>query len=213
MLFLTVLRDGNEEQRCGAHADEELSLVSAAASGDRPAFERLVEKYAPFVCRTVFYSVGNSADAEDLTQEIFLKVWRGLPDFGGRSQFLTWLTRIARNTCTDYIRKKQRSPKTEPLMFAVSDDGEESEIPIQDTDPARDPTTAAERKEDAFLLRQAMCRLSEEHRTLILLRDLEGYSYEQIAGMLGIEVGTVKSRLSRARAKLREMLAAYGMFD
>ena len=58
-----------------------------------------------------------------------------------------------------------------------------------------------------------MCRLSEEHRTLILLRDLEGYSYEQIAGMLGIEVGTVKSRLSRARAKLREMLAAYGMFD
>ena len=213
MLFMTVLRDRNEELHRDAHADEDLTLVSAAAGGDRLAFERLVEKYASFVFRTVSFSVGNPADAEDLTQEIFLKLWRGLPEFGGRSRFLTWLVRIVRNACADYIRKKQRSVKTEPLLSDRNGDGEDEEMPLYDTDPMRDPQAAAERKEDTLLLRQAMLQLSEEHRTLILLRDLEGYSYEEIAGMLGLALGTVKSRLSRARAELREILSEYGMFD
>ena len=213
MLFMTVLHDKKEEQQQCVHTDEDGALVRAAADGDRHAFEQLVEKYEGFVYRTAYMAVGNSADAEDLTQEIFLKLWRGLHDFRGHARFLTWLSRIARNTCTDHIRKKQRSVREEPLSAPISDDAEESALPLPDTDPTRNPHEAAVRDEDVRLLRQAMGRLSEEHRMLIVLRDLEGYSYERIAQTLAIDVGTVKSRLFRARAKLREALAALGMFD
>ena len=210
MLFMTVDRDEKEEQLRDPEHGEDIRLLRAAADGDRDAFETLVYKYERFVYRSAYYAVGNAADAEDLTQEIFLKLWRGLSGFRGQSQFLTWLARIVRNTCADHIRKKRRVVPAESLSF-VSDDGESTDRELHDTDPQNDPSQAADRSENVRLVRQAMAMLSEEHRTLIVLRDIEGYSYEKLARTLGLEEGTVKSRLYRARAQLRQNLLSLGM--
>ena len=111
MLFMTMDRDKKEEQQRYPEQGEDLRLIRAAADGDRDAFEALVRKYERFVYRTAYYAVGNTADAEDLTQEVFLKLWRGLSGFRGQSHLLTWLSRIARNACADHIRKKKEVKK------------------------------------------------------------------------------------------------------
>ena len=212
MLFMTMDRDEKDEQRQHTEPSEDVRLIRAAADGDRDAFEALVYKYENFVYRTAYYAVGNAADAEDLTQEIFLKLWRGLSGFRGQSHILTWLARIARNTCADHIRKKKRTVPSESLTFAA-DDGETADRDLRDNDPQNDPTQAADQSENVRLVRQAMAMLSEEHRTLIILRDMEGYSYERLARTLGLEEGTVKSRLFRARAHLKQILLSLGMTE
>lgn len=213
MLFMT--RDGDDapEQQRAVGPDEDTRLARAAADGDTHAFEQLIRKYERLVYRTAFYTAGNAADAEDLTQEILLKLWHGLSEFRGEARFLTWLLRIARNTCADHLRKKQRSVQTEPLSYPS--ETEENSAPQEpvDTAPERDPHTAAAGRENAQILRRAMAQLSEEHRMLIILRDVEGTSYERMAAVLGLEIGTVKSRLFRARAQLKEYLSALGIFD
>lgn len=213
MLFMT--RDSGtdaQQQRCDGN-DEDTLLARAAAGGDVQAFERLIRKYERLVYRTAFYAAGNVQDAEDLTQEILLKLWHGLSDFRGEARFLTWLTRITRNSCTDYLRKKQRSVQTETLSLSHDPDEDVPGREPQDTTPECDPHTAVSERERAVLLRRAMAQMTEEHRQLIILRDMEGVSYERMAAALGLEIGTVKSRLFRARAQLKELLAAWGMFD
>ena len=212
MLFMTMDRDKKEEQQRYTEQGEDHSLIRAAADGDCDAFETLVGKYERFVYRMVYCAVGNASDAEDLTQEVFLKLWRGLSGFRGQAQVLTWLSRIVRNACADHIRKKKRTVPTESLTSAADDEDTVMREP-QDCDPENDPSAVTVRGEDARLLRQAMAMLPEEHRTLIILRDLEGYSYEKLSRTLGLEEGTVKSRLSRARAQLRQTLVSLGMFD
>ena len=212
MLFMTMDRDKKEEQQRYPEQGEDLRLIRAAADGDRDAFEALVRKYERFVYRTAYYAVGNAADAEDLTQEVFLKLWRGLSGFRGQSHLLTWLSRIARNACADHIRKKKRTVPTESLSLAA-DDGDAADRDLPDGDPLRDPMQATDQSENIRLVRRAMAMLSEEHRTLIILRDMEGYSYARLAAVLGLEEGTVKSRLFRARAKLKQILLSLGMSD
>ncbi len=205
MLFLTLHGD-----RPG---DEDDALVRAARGGDDRAFETLIGKYEKRIYRIAYFSVGNAEDAADLTQEILLKVWHGLPHYHGDARFGTWLVRIARNACCDYARKKQRMPQTQPLDLMADAEEEIPHRDVPDTAPDADPHAVYSRREDRVQVHAAMAQLSEEHRMMIVMRDINGDTYERIAAALGLEVGTVKSRLSRARARLRQLLAESGFFE
>ena len=214
MLFMTQ-KDTDGERNTHQEEDcrEDAALVSAACAGDGHAFEKLVRKYEKFVYRTAYYSAQNAEDAADLTQEIFMKVWHGLPTFGGQGRFLSWLARIARNTCCDYVRSRHRAVQTQPLDLAIGEEDDPPCCEIQDPSPDADPHMVLHRKENADLIREAMSQLSAEHRMMIVMRDIDGDSYETIASALDLEIGTVKSRLSRAREKLRGLLAERGFFE
>lgn len=207
MLFMTEKDAADDVLSEPDTADEDAALVRSAAAGNTHAFEQLIGKYERLVFRSAFYAVGHEEDAADLTQEILLRVWHGLPSFRGNARFLTWLTRIIRNTCADHLRKKRRTVQTESLS-AMPD---EEEIPIPepaDPAPESDPHAVYEKQETAGRVRDALQAMPEEYRILILMRDVEGMTYETIAGALGCEIGTVKSRLHRARALLRSHLAS-----
>lgn len=213
MLFMTH-RDDNDGRgaKQGACADEDAHLVLAAQSGDRDAFETLIRRHERLVYRIAFCTVGNPEDAADLTQEILLKVWHGLPNFRKNARFLTWLTKLTRNACADFLRRKRRSLPTHPLSLFRDDDEEIPPGEMRDFATDSDPHEVFAQKERVTAVRAAMQKLSEEHRTVIVLRDIEGASYETIAAVLELEVGTVKSRLSRARACLKSILESEDFF-
>ena len=213
MLFMTQRAAADRKIHREEDSGEDAALVRAACAGDGHAFEKLIRKYEKFVYRIAFYSVRNAEDAADLTQEILLKVWHGLPTFGGQGTFLSWLARIARNTCCDYAREQHRTVQTQPLDLMVGDGDDSPHGEIRDPSPDADPHAVLHRRENADLIRDAMSHLSAEHRMMIVMRDIDGDSYETIAQKLGLEIGTVKSRLSRAREKLRQLLADRGFFE
>jgi RNA polymerase sigma-70 factor (ECF subfamily) len=163
-------------------------------------FEAIVKTHQKRVYNTCLRICGNPDDAFDLSQEVFLKAWRGMDGFRGEAETGTWLYRLTVNACTDFMRRKARRG------VAVSLD--ETEIPLPD---ARfEPSAALERKELARELETALTHLSVEHRQIITLRETAGLSYGELAELLGIEEGTVKSRLARARLTLREILRKSG---
>lgn len=205
MLFLTLRDD-----RTG---DEDAALVRAARGGDDRAFETLIRKYERLIYRIAYTTARDAEDAADLTQEILLRVWHGLSSYHGDARFLTWLVRIARNTCCDYVRKQQRTPVTQPLELMRDAEEDAPHGELHDPAPDADPHAVYSRQERQTMLRDAMARLSEEHRMMIVMRDINGDTYETIAAALGLETGTVKSRLSRARARLRELLTDAGFFE
>lgn len=184
----------------------ENSLVELAKSGDEQAFETLVKKYETFVCAACLAVLHDREDAFDASQEAFLKVWRSLPAFKGDSAFSSWLYRIAKNTALDMLRAKKRKP-----AFSLTDDDDEVRD-VPDTSDTVSPEKALLSGEKRTVLANALQKLNEEHRAVIRLRDIEGFSYGEIAEKLGIEEGTVKSRLFRARSALRDILTAENYF-
>ncbi len=186
------------------------ALVERAKNGDEAAFGVLVETYERFVYHTAIRSLracgGKSEDGEDVAQDAFLKAWRSLPAFRGECAFTTWLYRITVNCARDHCRIEGRHPT---VSMTVSDDqsGEEElqlDIPVTEGDTV--PESAVDRKETARLVREAIGALPEDMRTVLLLRDMEDLPYADIAELLHLEVGTVKSRLNRARLALRQLL-------
>jgi len=147
--------------------------------------------------------LGNFADAEDITQEIFLKVFKSIKNFNGSSSFYTWLYRISVNECIDLIKKNKKVIQfSTDAPINVNDD--EIERDIKDT--GRSPEEEYEIIELRKEIEKALNHLSQEHRTMIVLRDIQGFSYEEIAVMLKTPEGTVKSRINRARNALKELL-------
>ena len=207
MLFLFAMHNDKDNPRA-AQDDEDLVFVRAAAGGDTDAFSHLVSKYERLVYRTAYCIVGDDEDAADLSQEIFLRVWRGLASFRADARFSTWLLRIARNVCADSLRQKQRTAPTESLLL-IRDDEEQTYDP-PDLSPDADPHAIYEMKETSADVCSALRAVSEEHRMLLLMRDVDGMSYEAISACLGLEIGTVKSRLYRAREQLRQILRNKG---
>ena len=190
---------------------EDALLVKQATDGDAQAFGKLVEKYESFVYRTVFYDLKSHEDAQDISQEVFIKAYRALNSFRSDSEFTTWLYRICKNTVYDYLRKVSKE-KTVPLSDLSNPDENEREFEIADTSGAFDPEKNVVSNERKEIIHSAINSLSEEHRTVIVLRDIEGYSYSQIADLMSLEEGTVKSRLSRARAALKKKLEDKNLF-
>ena len=179
-------------------------ILARARRGELDAFEELVRQYEKRVYAVALRASGSPEDAADITQEVFLRAWRSIESFRGDSGFSTWLFRITMNLCVDHARHKNAQPQTQPLVVGEED----AERPIPDTAPT--PEEHLENSELGRELAAALDEVSEEHRRIVLLRDVSGLSYTEIAEVLEISEGTVKSRLSRARIALRTILLRRG---
>ena len=184
---------------------DEQKLISLASRGDQAAFEQLLDHYQKPVYHQALRLVGNPEDAADVTQEVFLKVWKHLPSFRGESSFSTWLYRLTDNAALDLIRREKKRRGDASL------DDEESSLTLP-ADPAPTPHQAVERKELHQAVADGLAQLSEEHRQVLIMREVNGLSYEQIADILDLSPGTVKSRIARARISLAKFLQKTGNF-
>lgn len=187
--------------------DEELSLVKKAQSGDTDAFEKLLTQHEKLVYNLCLRSLGNAHDAQDAAQEAFIKAWTSLGSFRGDSKFSVWLYRIANNVCLDALRRR----RTDTVSLTQTD-GTGDEVELEIADESASPERLLEQKERSAALHSALARLPEDYRRVLLLRETAGLSYEEIAQTLGMDMGTVKSRIFRARKKLCTILSEDGNF-
>jgi len=184
-------------------SEGEKLLLDRSKSGDVAAFEQLIEGYQRKIFNIALRIVGNYDDAGDLAQEVLIRIYKSIRNFKEQSSFSTWVYRITTNVCLDEIRKRKNRKVIsldEELKF---DDGEMSRQ-IASDDPL--PEDTAERSELREIVNNAINSLSEEHRVVIILRDIQGFSYEEIAEMVKCPEGTIKSRINRARQALRNIL-------
>ena len=187
------------------------ALVARAQRGDREAFDGLVELYSPQVYNLALRVTGSREEAEDCVQDAFLRAFCALRTFRGEAAFSTWLYRVALNVATDAARKRARSP-----LPATELAREDSDEPPPDLDriaggavpEAHGPDSMFVTKQRRLIVLKAIARLPEHQRAVVILYDLQGIPYEEIARILKTRVGTVKSRLNRARLALRDLLAA-----
>jgi RNA polymerase sigma-70 factor (ECF subfamily) len=175
-------------------------LINDCLRGDAAAFAVLVRRYQDRLFNTVYRLIGNADDAQDVVQEAFLSAYQSLGGFKGDSLFFTWLYRIAVNTAISFKRKQR---------VAVSlNGGVEGQNGIEPADlsEASRPGHALEQLEQERRIQKALNRLSAEHRAVLILKDMEGQKYEQMAEILEVPIGTIRSRLHRARMELRDLL-------
>ena len=179
------------------------ALVARAQSGDYRAFEELVRRYRNEVFALAHHFVHNREDAWDVAQEVFIKAHRALRHFRGDAAFKTWLMRITSNQCKDYLKKRRL--ETVPFDEAVETKaGSRAQL---------DPGRASEARETGEAILKAVDALPMKHRTAFVLREFEGLSYEEMAGVMACSVGTVMSRLHHARKKLQRALTQMGVWE
>ena len=186
-------------------AGDDRTLVKAAQTGDAQAFRALVERYQRRVVQLALAMTKDADEAMDIAQETFVRVHRYLPSFKGDSSFFTWTYRIATNLCLDSARRRGRSERVEM-------DESDAEIEARMDPPSAalaGPQRAALNAELKAKIDDALASLSENHRAILLLRELDGLSYEELAKVLGIRKGTVMSRLFHARLKMQRKLREY----
>jgi len=189
----------------GARQDDS-ELVSAVVAGRSDAFDLLVDRYHGRIYGVIHRMVGDREKAMDLTQETFLKAWKGLAGFGGQSSFYTWLYRIARNAVMSQGRYESARPKIRVSLDESDGSGDDTPRRIDPEDKGDLPTDSLLAEEQKLLVTSAIEDLPSEFREIIVLRDMEDCSYEEIAELLDIPIGTVRSRLHRARMELKERL-------
>jgi RNA polymerase sigma-70 factor, ECF subfamily len=200
---LPVMEAAPAAVRAGPGEATDAELVIRSQGGSTEAFEILVTRYRGRIYAMTLNLTGNDADAWDLSQEVFIKAWRSLPRFEARSQFFTWIYRITHNVVIDWARKRRIKGGTEfndelgavPAAGAVT-------IPGRVPEPDR----ALENRELGARIKEALAELSLEHRSVILLKELDGLSYQEIADSVGCSIGTVMSRLFYARKRLQSLL-------
>lgn len=176
------------------------ALVALARAGDLEALEQLFNRYRNQVFSLAYRMTGNPCDAEDLCQEIFLQVMRKVGSFEGRSSFSTWLYRVSMNRSRDYLRRKKRSPEL------LTQDGDPTEPYEPQADGSGGLESMAISSEAQRLVQDALLELPVSLRAPLVLHELEGLQYHEVASLLRLPVGTVKSRIFRARIKLAEVL-------
>ncbi len=181
----------------------ELWLVEQSRQGNVDAFEELIKDYKKSAYNIALRVLRNVEDAEDASQEALIKVFKNIQNFNMQSTFKVWMYRIVVNTCLDFKRKK--------MINAVSIDesidlGGNSEIKREIADDSGNPDALVEKKYTNKLVNDAVNKLDDDYKTIIVLRDIQGFAYSEIAEILSCNLGTVKSRLSRARKSLKEIL-------
>ena len=181
-------------------------MLRRAQKGEEAAFEELIKLHQKAVYAVCWRICRNEEDAMDAAQETFLAAWRGLGKFRGEAAFSTWLTRLATNASLDLLRKKKRSGQE----VSLEDAEEGGAQPVSEEEL---PQEQVERQERVEAVQQALLTLSDEHREVLVLREMRQLSYEEIADALDISVGTVRSRISRGREKLREVLLQGNFFE
>jgi len=187
---------------------EETEWIKAFLAGDRSAFDRLVLSHKDRVFNVCYRMLGNHEDADDCAQETFLKVYRSLKDFRFDAGFSTWLFAIAVNTCKNRLNSAEyrRRRKMVPIVDPPPDDAERGQTVCDLADPGPSPLDLLTQKERERLLQNAIDALAPDARAVVVLRDVEGLSYDEIVLATGYNMGTLKSKLARARRHLREKL-------
>lgn len=183
---------------------EEQILVMRAQRGDQAAFRILVERYQSRTYTLALRMLNRPADAEDASQEAFLAAWKALPKFRMDASFSTWLYRLTVNAATDLLRKRKKTQGDCSL--------DDEQVPVHAADQSAGPEEQMQRTERQEVLQKAIASLSENHRKILLLREIGGLDYREIGEALELTPGTVKSRLARARQELREKLLAEGNY-
>lgn len=182
--------------------DNELLLIKRSIKGDVDAFEELIKDYKKMAYNIALRVLRNKEDAEDISQEALVKVYKNIDSFNMQSTFKVWLYRIVMNTCLDFKRKKKI------VTYSIDKplESDESEILQDIPDNSNNPDIIIENKLESQMLHECIEMLDDDFRTVIILRDLQNLSYKDIASILSCNEGTVKSRLNRARKKLRDII-------
>lgn len=163
-------------------------LIERARGGDEDALSELILNYTPYVYRTAYAFLHDSMEAEDVVQEVFIKVYRSLPQLSEARAFHSWLSKIITHQCLDWAKKKQATPIADVSLESLA-------------------SPAHSNYDRRLIIKEALSNLSEEHRTVLVLREWQGYDYHEISLILGIPLGTVKSRISSARMQMRKLLS------
>ncbi len=187
--------------------ENEKYLLEKSKKGDIEAFENLVVEYQKKVFNIALRMLNNYDDASEVTQEVFIKIFKSLKNFKEESMLSTWIYRIATNVCLDELRKR-KSRRVISLDEEIQ--GEDGGFHRQVEDDRPTPEAMAEMNDVKGIVNKAIQMMSEEHRIVLVLRDLQGFSYEEIARIIKRPEGTVKSRISRARSELKEILVKKG---
>lgn len=181
----------------------ELWLVEQSRNGNVDAFEELIKDYKKNAYNIALKYLRNVEDAEDASQEALIKVYKSIHNFNMQSTFKVWLYRIVVNTCIDFKRKKNINAVS---IDETIDVGGNNELQREIADDSNNPDTLVEKNFNSKLVNDAVNRLDDDYKTIIILRDIQGFSYNEIADVLSCNLGTVKSRLNRARKSLKEIL-------
>ena len=187
-----------------APPDETEALIQRCLRGDQAAWERIVRLHWRRVFNVAYKFVGKHDEAEDLTQDIFLKIFKSLDTFDRRANFQTWLISVSRNLCIDHYRSVRKERET------IDRQVDPNELTPASTDPG--PMAALEQRDRVTLLRQALGQLPDTLRTAVLMRDIQEMSYQEIADKLGLPEGTVKSRINRGRTELARHVKKQGAY-
>lgn len=186
---------------------QEQNWIKSAQNGDQDAFEQLVRRYEKRVFALTLRMCRNSEDAAEAAQEAFLAAWQGLAFFRGDASFSTWLYRLTSNACVDLMRREGRH------WDAAGPSLDDGELNLDIPDRTASPQEAAERSELRAQIEEGLRALSPEYREVLVLREMHQLSYEEIGAALSLDLGTVKSRISRGRKQLRNFLLKSGNFS
>lgn len=189
--------------------EQEVAVVQSVIDGDTNAYEVLVKEYEKNVYNMALRMTGNREDAADMSQEAFIRAYNSLKLYRGDSKFSVWLYRIVSNVCLDFLRSKNRRPTVS--LSIENDDGDDVELDIADEEQM--PERIIEKRLARDAVHRGLASILPEQREAFLLREMQGLSYEEIAEVTGIEIGTVKSRIYRARKKLCKFLSEDGNFS
>jgi len=184
-------------------SDLEKLLIKKSQSGDVESFEFLISSYDKRAYNIAYRVMGNEEDAKDMAQEALIRVFRSLKDFKGQSAFSTWLYRIVTNVCLDELRRRKNKKYVSMDSTIQTDSGE---LHIELCSDKETPEIVYERVEQRELIKNAIRELNEDYRSVIVLRDIQGFSYDEISNILDCSLGTVKSRINRGRTMLRDKL-------
>jgi RNA polymerase sigma-70 factor (ECF subfamily) len=186
--------------------NEDVLLVRAFQAGDKSAFDELALRHKDRVFNLCFRLLGDEQEANDSAQDVFVKIYRSLKKFRLEASFSTWLYRIGVNTCKNRLKSREYRYRKKMVRIHNPEEAEKGGAYEDLMDEAQSPVMEIEKKERTMMIHRAIQSLPNDYKAVVVLRDVEGLSYEEIAGVTGLKLGTVKSKLARARMDLREKL-------